>query len=103
MYTVIDIINHRGWIKRYPDLVQKGEGILVILDPAMIRGRPTIPDNKVKILRPDNTTSELTVTEIQINPANSVGLFFKDIFPEAVPRLSIVSWRTTFANYEGTQ
>lgn len=91
MYTVIDTINCRGWIKRYPQWLEKGEGLLVILDPSQISERPDIPNNRVKILRPDNTTFELTVAEVEVNH-NIVALFFKDAFPEKIPRLSTILW-----------
>src|SRR5437762_13835605 len=67
-FTVLDTINRRGWIKRYPYLLDKGEGLLLILDPAQINSRPDIPNNSVYILRPDNTKIELPVSEIEINP-----------------------------------
>lgn len=92
MYRVIDTINCRGWIKRYPPRLEKGEGLLVIPDPAEIRHRPDIPNNTVNILRPDNTTLALIVTEIEVSPTNVVALFFKDSFPEDIPRLSVISW-----------
>src|SRR5215207_4124426 len=85
MYTVIDTINRRGmWIERFPDRMAKGEGLLVILDPAQINERPDIPHNSVTILKPDNTRLDIIVTEIEVSH-NVVAFFFKDIFPEEIP------------------
>lgn len=91
MYTIIDIINFRGWIHRYPDLVARGEGILLVLDPSQISDKPNIPYNKVKILRPDKTTIELSVDEIEVRH-KVVGMFIKGVYRDEVPRLSIISW-----------
>jgi hypothetical protein len=92
MYTVIDTINRRGmWIDRFPDRMAKGEGLLVILDPAQINERPDIPHNSVTILRPDNSRIDLIVAEIEVRH-NVVALLFRDVLPEDIPRLSIVSW-----------
>lgn len=65
---------------------------MIILDPAQILGKPYIPNNIVKILRPDKTVLELTVDEIEVNKSNHVALFFRDIYPAKIPRLSIISW-----------
>lgn len=91
-YTVIDTIHLGKWIVKHPEFAKSDEGMMAILDPAQITGKPEIPDNKVTIVRPDGSIIELIVAEIETNRREVTALFFKDARRNEIPRLSKISW-----------
>ena len=93
MYRVVDTIafNNR-WIHHYPRLAERGEGLLVILDPEQIREPPAVEGRTVVVERPDGSTSELTVHSVEAGANSMVGLFFKDVSSDAVTCGSLIRW-----------
>ncbi|MBX3065533.1 MAG: hypothetical protein KF726_21335 [Anaerolineae bacterium] len=91
-YTVIDTIHLGKWIIKHPEFARTEEGMIAILDPLQITGKPEIPENKVKVIKPDGSTIELIVAEIETNRREMTALFFKDARRNEIPRLSKISW-----------
>jgi hypothetical protein len=92
MYRVIDTICYRGsWIHRYPELAERGEGLMAILDPDQISEPPEIGGQTVMVRRPDGGTDELVVTGSEVHHS-VVGIFFKDVSSDALPPGSQIMW-----------
>lgn len=92
MYKVIDTITYKkSWTHRYPELLSRGEGVMVILDPTGIREAPKIQGHIVTIRQPDGSVAQFTVTSTEAHHS-VVGLFFQGIEAEDVPPGSQIEW-----------
>ena len=88
----MDTIAHRdSWIHRYPHLAERGEGLLIILDPAEVREAPDIQDRVVNVRKPDGSASQYVVASAETHHS-VVGLFFKGVSSEDIPRGSLIEW-----------
>jgi hypothetical protein len=76
--------------KRYPDSL--AEGLWVILDPEQTQGVDLpLVGQIVTIERPDGSTLQLPLDGAKA-PHGVLGLHFRHLDKEAIPRLSLVSW-----------
>ncbi len=92
MYQVIDIINYRGsWTHRYPELAERGDGVMVILEPSQIKEPPEIQGRTVTIHKPDGNLSQLVATHAEVHHS-VVGIFFRGISAVEIPRGSQLEW-----------
>ena len=92
MYKVIDIISYsKGLIDRYPELAERGEGVLAILEPSQITLAPDIRGLAVLIHKPSGEISRIVATD-SLAPHSVVGIFFKDVSAEEIPRGSELEW-----------
>jgi len=92
MYRVIDTIAYTsGWIHRYPERAERGEGLMVILDPEMIKEPPDIRGHVVLIKKPDGHVANLSVTDVEVHHS-VVGLFFAGMAQDEIPLDSYVEW-----------
>ncbi len=92
MYQVIDTIDYRNsWIHRYPEWLERGEGVLAILDPNQIEVAPEICGRTVTVYKPDGKIARFVANSSE-KPHSMVGIFFKSIFSEEIPRGSKIEW-----------
>ena len=92
MYQVIDTINYRGgWTHRYPELAERSDGVMVILEPSQIKEPPEIQGRTVTIHKPDGNISQLVATNAEVHHS-VVGIFFRGISAKEIPRGSQLEW-----------
>ena len=92
MYKVIDTISYsNSWIDRYPELAERGEGVLAILEPSQIKLAPDIRGLAVMIHKPNGETSRVVATDSSSHHS-VVGIFFKGVSAEEIPRGSELEW-----------
>ena len=92
MYRIVNTINYRNsWIHRHPVFAERGEGVMVILDPNQIKEPPEISGQTVTIYKPDGKIVQFVVGSSEA-PHSLVGIFFKDVFSDEIPLGSQVEW-----------
>jgi hypothetical protein len=92
MYRVIDTISYnKRWTDRYPHLVERGDGLLAILEPTEINAAPDICGRTVSVHKPNGERLDLIVDFVEA-PHAVVGLFFKGASSEDIPRESRICW-----------
>jgi hypothetical protein len=92
VYRVIDTIAYSNdLLRRYPQFTERGEGLLVILDPEEIKEPPAIKGQAVTVQRPDGSVARLIVDDVEC-PHLAVGLFFKSASKESIPRGTLIDW-----------
>jgi hypothetical protein len=88
MYEVIDTIHYtRAWLRHHADKSQT-EGLMAIIGPVQAR-TPFPAGTHVRVSKPDGSSVELRVADVQINPGGVVGLFFADV-ELVIPRGSFI-------------
>ena len=94
MYWVIDVI----WISnalraRYPEYAEKyaSEGVLAILDPSQTHDIAPPAWQPATIRSPDGTTRQAHIDAAEVHHG-VLGLFFRGLEPEDVPRGSRIEW-----------
>lgn len=92
MFNVIDTIDYRNsWIYRYSEWQKRGEGVLVILDPEQIDQPPEVQNLTVTIYKPDGSISHFVANSSE-RLHSMVGIFFRDVFSDEIPRGSKIEW-----------
>jgi hypothetical protein len=92
MYRVIDTIHYRdSWTHRYPELAQRGEGVMAILEPSQIKEPPDIQGRTVAIHKPDGNISRFVAADAEVHHS-VVGIFFRGISAEEIPLGSQLEW-----------
>ena len=91
VFRVIDTIEHReAWTHRYPTLAARGEGLLVVLEPAGPKPGASLVDRPVTVRRPDGGTSSHVVDSVEQGANGVPALFFRGLTGPDVPRGSTV-------------
>jgi hypothetical protein len=91
MLRVIDTIEHRqSWTHRYPDVVAKGEGLLVVLESESTKSDAFLVGTPVSVRRPDGSTIALVVGGVERGAGGVPGLFFRGLTSRDVPRGSTI-------------
>lgn len=92
MFKVIDTIDYRNsWIHRYPEWLERGEGVLVILDPNQITQPPDVRGRTVTIHKLGGVVNQLIAYDSEA-PHSMVGIFFKNVFSDEIPKGSELEW-----------
>jgi hypothetical protein len=90
MLRVIDTIDLREtWTHRYPELMAKGEGLLVIVDPAGVN--ESVVGGSVTVRRPDGTAITLVVDGVERGASDMPGLFFRGLTRVDIPTGSTIA------------
>jgi hypothetical protein len=82
MFRVIDTIRCNE-----TTLQRLGRGLLVILDPAQVSSAPFQAGAAVRVHCPDGGSFDRVVAAVEV-PHAAVGVFFRDMEPHEIPRLS---------------
>jgi hypothetical protein len=92
MYKVIDTTSYaNGWVYRYPELAERGEGVMAILEPNQIKLAPDIQGLVVTVHTPNGETLQLVATDSSAHHS-VVGIFFGGVSAEKTPRGSEIEW-----------
>ena len=92
MYNVIDIIQFtETLLTRFPEYRLRGIGLMTILDPQQIDTDPKFHERNILVRKPDGVVAEFVAFSSEIHHS-VVGIFFKDLINEDIPRGSIISW-----------
>jgi hypothetical protein len=92
MFRVIDtILFEAGWIHRYPEFSERGEGVMAILDPNQIQDAPEIRDRAVMIRKPDGSVAQIVAASSEVHHS-VVGIFFPAASSDDIPRGSELEW-----------
>lgn len=92
MYRVVDTIDHRkSWIHRYPEYMNRGEGVLILLDPNQISDISDISGKTVTVHKPDGNKVRFIVGNSEVRHSK-VGIFIKNVFSDEIPRESLIEW-----------
>ncbi len=89
MFRVIDTIQFDNTTRpSSSDLMSRlGRGLLVVLDPAQVSSAPFQAGATIRVHRPDGSSFDRVASAVEVHHA-VVGVFFRDMLQDEIPRLS---------------
>ena len=92
MHRVLDTIHHsNSWIHRYPELVKRGEGLLVILDPKDTTNAFKEEATQAIVTISGCEPKVLAIDSVEKNKAGVIGLFFRGAKEGEIPRGAMIA------------
>ena len=94
VYAVIDVVRISNALRaRYPEYAEKyaSEGVLAILDPSQTQAVAPPAGQPATIRSPDGSTRQVHIDGAEVHHG-VLGLFFRGLEPEDVPRGSRIEW-----------
>jgi hypothetical protein len=92
LFRIIDtILFDASWIHRHPELAERGEGVMAILDPDQIKEAPAIRDRMLAIHKPDGSVAQVLAGGSEVHHS-AVGIFFPAASSDHIPRGSELEW-----------